>query len=80
MDCEEKAALLVAYQKRAVSFSRAVNELREARAGNWQKGFMTYWDAAHEALTACIAAQNQLECHIATHQCEEEQVLEKAIA
>jgi len=40
---------------------------------------MTYWDAAHETLTACIKAQDELESHIARHHCEDE-VLEKAIA
>jgi|KBSMisStandDraft_5_1062788.scaffolds.fasta_scaffold68654_3 hypothetical protein len=79
MNCEERAALLVAYQKRAILFSRAVDDLRDARDGKWQEGFMTYWDAAHETLTACIKAQDELESHIARHHCEDE-VLEKAIA
>ena len=80
MDCEERAALLALYQKRALSLSHAMNTLRQARDAKWQKGFMMHWDAAHEALTACIAALDQLECHISTHRCEEEQIFEKAIA
>jgi hypothetical protein len=80
MDCEERAALLALCQKRAHSFSDAMNTLRQARDAKWQKGFMMHWDAAHEALTACIQAQDRLECHISTHRCEEEPIFEKAIA
>jgi hypothetical protein len=80
MDCEERSALLALYQKRALSLSQAMNTLRQARDAKWQKGFMMHWDAAHDALTACITALNKLEHHISTHRCEEEQVLEKAVA
>jgi len=81
MNCEEKAALLALYQRRAQSLSRAMDTLRQAREAKWQKGFMMHWDAAHAALTACIAAQDRLESHISEHRCERvEQIYEKAVA
>jgi hypothetical protein len=80
MDCKERAALLALCQERARSFSRAMSTLRQARDAKWQSGFMMHWDAAHEALSACLEAQDRLERHISTHRCSEEQVFEKAIA
>jgi hypothetical protein len=81
MDCEEKTALLALYINRVRSFSRAVNTLHQARDEKWQKGFMMHWDAAQDALTACIAAQNHLESHVSAHRCDENvQILEKAVA
>lgn len=80
MDCKERAALLALCQERARSLSRAMNTLRRARDARWQRGFMMHWDAAHDAVSACIEAQDRLECHISTHRCSEERVLEKAIA
>jgi len=79
MDCDEKTALLALYCKQVRSFSRAVNDLHQARDEKWQKGFMAQWDAVHRALSACITAQDQLEGHISAHGCEPiEQTLEKA--
>ena len=81
MDCDKKAALLALYQQRVQAFAYAVDTLHQARDAKWQKGFMMHWDAAHAALTACIAAQDRLESHISEHRCERvEQIYEKAIA
>ena len=80
MDCEERAVLLALYLRRARSFSHAMTTLHEARDAKWPEGFMVHWDAVHEALTACIAAQDRLERHISAHQCEEAPIFEKAIA
>jgi hypothetical protein len=81
MDCEEKSALLALYLKRVQSLSRAVNTLHKARDEKWQKGFMMHWDAAHDALTACITAKNHLESHVSAHRCDQKlQIFEKAVA
>jgi len=81
MDCDKRAALLVLYQERVQAFAHAVNTLHQARDAKWQKGFMMHWDAAHEAMSACITAHDQLEDHVSAHQCEEiAQVFEKRAA
>jgi len=77
MYCEEKAVLVAVYQKRLLSLSRAANALQEARDAKWQEGFMAHWDAANEALRACISAQNRLVSHTSAHQCDDEMQLRK---
>ena len=80
MYCDEKAGLVAVYQQTLLSLSRAANALREARDAKWQKGFMTHWDAANEALTACISAQNELENHISGHQCDDQMEVHEKVA
>jgi hypothetical protein len=80
MYSEEKAVLVAIYQKRLLSLSRAANALHEARDAKWQEGFMAHWDAANEALAACISAQNRLLSHISAHQCDDEMQVHKKVA
>ena len=80
MYCEEKADLVLLYQQRLLSLARAANALREARDAKWQQGFMSHWDAANEALTACISAQNRLVSHISAHSCDDEMQVHKKVA
>ena len=67
--CEEKQRLLMAYRSATRLYSLAVNQLQELRATASREEYQDVKKFSDDARTQCWLAQEELEAHIAFHDC-----------
>jgi hypothetical protein len=67
--CQEKAALLAAYEKATRAYSEAVRKLREITGVSQKADYDTQYRMAEAFRIDARAAREALERHVAAHHC-----------